>query len=132
MKQKPSGRPSSKQTIRDIKRKTREQYSAEEKSRIVLDGLRDEDSIAELCRREGIDQRPYHKWTKDFMKAGRKRLVDDLVRQANSSEVFDLWREARGLREAVAEQTHAGACCERDKPASIQRPFSVARASTKR
>ncbi len=71
MRQKPVGRPSSsEQIIRDIKRKTRKQYSAEEKIRIVLDGLRGEDSIAELCRREGIAQSLYYKWSKDFMEAG--------------------------------------------------------------
>ncbi len=75
MKQKPAGRPSSSEKIiRDIKRKTRKQYSAEEKIRIVLDGLRGEDSIAELCRREGIAQSLYYKWSKDFMEAGKKRL----------------------------------------------------------
>lgn len=68
MKRKPSGRPSSsEQTIRYIKRKTRKQYSAEDKIRIILDGLRGEDSIAELCRREGIAQSLYYKWSKDFM-----------------------------------------------------------------
>ncbi len=75
MKQKPAGRPSaSEKIIRDIKRKTRKQYGAEEKIRIVLDGLRGEDSIAELCRREGIAQSLYYKWSKDFMEAGKKRL----------------------------------------------------------
>ena len=74
MKQRPAGRASSSEKIiRDIKRKTRKQYSAEEKIRIVLDGLRDEDSIAELCRREGIAQSLYYKWSKDFMEAGKKR-----------------------------------------------------------
>jgi transposase len=106
MKQKPSGRvASSEQTIRDIKRKTRKQYSAEEKIRIVLDGLRGEESIAELCRREGIAQSLYDKWSKDFMEAGKKRLAGDIVRQANSSEVADFRREARDLKEVVAEQT---------------------------
>ena len=76
MKQKPEERPaSSERLIRDIKRKTRKQYSAEEKIRIVLDGLRGEDSIAELCRREGIAQSLYYKWSKEFMGAGKKRLA---------------------------------------------------------
>ena len=106
MKQRPAGRPSSSEkNIRDIKRKTRKQYSAEEKIRIVLDGLRGEDSIAELCRREGIAQSLYYKWTKDFMEAGKKRLAGDIIRQANTSEVTDLRREARDLKEVVAEQT---------------------------
>ena len=82
MKQRPAGRPSSSErTINEIKRKTRKQYSAEEKIRIVLDGLRGEDSIAELCRREGIAQGLYYKWSKDFMEAGRKRLAGDIVRK---------------------------------------------------
>jgi transposase len=73
--------------VKDIKRKTRKQYSAEEKIRIVLDGLRGEESVAELCRREGISQGIYYKWSKDFMEAGKKRLAGDIVRQANSAEV---------------------------------------------
>ncbi len=106
MRQKPAGRPSSSDPIiQDIKRKTRKQYSAEEKIRIVLDGLRGEDSIAELCRREGIAQGLYYKWSKDFMEAGKKRLAGDIVRQANTGEVTTLRREARELKEVVAEQT---------------------------
>ena len=104
MRQKHTGR-SSERIIKDIKRKTRRQYSAEEKIRIVLDGLRGEDSIAELCRREGISQGIYYKWSKDFMEAGKKRLAGDIVRQANSSEVTHLRKEARELKEVVAEQT---------------------------
>ena len=73
--------------------------------RIVLDGLRGEDSIAELCRREGISQGIYYKWSKDFMEAGKKRLAGDTARAANTDEVKDLRREARDLREVVAEQT---------------------------
>ena len=106
MKQKPAGRPSSSEhIIKDIKRKTRKQYGAEEKIRIVLDGLRGEESIAELCRREGIGQGMYYKWSKDFMEAGKKRLAGDIVRQANTDEVITLRREARDLKEVVAEQT---------------------------
>ena len=106
MRQRPSGRQSSSErVIRDIKRKTRKQYSAEEKIRIVLDGLRGEDSIAELCRREGIAQGLYYKWSKDFMEAGKKRLAGDILRQANTSEVATLRREVRDLKEVVAEQT---------------------------
>ena len=70
--------------VKDIKRKTRKQYSAEEKIRIVLDGLRGEESVAERCRREGISQGIYYKWSKDFLEAGKKRLTGDIVRQANS------------------------------------------------
>ena len=106
MNQKSTGRAlSSEQIIRDIKRKTRKQYSAEEKIRIVLDGLRGEDSFAQLCRREGIAQSLYYKWSKDFMQAGKKRLAGDIVRQANTSEVTELRREARDLKEVVAEPT---------------------------
>lgn len=96
---------SSDRIIKDIKRKTRRNYSAEEKISIVLEGLRGEDSIAELCRREGISQGIYYKWSKDFMEAGKKRLAGDIVRQANSGEVTQLRKEARELKEVVAEQT---------------------------
>ncbi|RMA40630.1 IS3 family transposase [Rhodophyticola porphyridii] len=91
--------------VKDIKRATRKQYSAEEKIRIVLDGLRGEDSIAELCRREGISQGLYYKWSKDFMEAGKKRLAGDTARAATSDEVKNLRREAHDLKEVVAEQT---------------------------
>ena len=92
--------------VKDIKRKTRKRYSAEEKIRIVLDGLRGEESIAELCRQEGIAQGLYYKWSKDFLEAGKKRLAGDITRQANSSEVKDLKSEARReLKECVAELT---------------------------
>ncbi|NDR55358.1 IS3 family transposase [Aliiruegeria sabulilitoris] len=91
--------------VKDIKRATRKQYSSEEKIRIVLDGLRGEDSIAELCRREGISQGVYYKWSKDFMEAGKKRLAGDTARAATTDEVKDLRREARDLKEVVAEQT---------------------------
>ena len=106
MRQKPAGRPSSSErVIKDIKRNTRKQYGAEEKIRIVLDGLRGEDSIAELCRREGIAQSLYYKWSKDFMEAGKKRLAGDTARAATTDEVKDLRRQARDLKEVVAEQT---------------------------
>ena len=91
--------------VKDIKRKTRKQYSAEEKIRIVLDGLRGEESVAELCRREGISQGIYYKWSKDFLEAGKKRLAGDITRQANSAEVKGLRSEARELKECVAELT---------------------------
>ena len=91
--------------VKDIKRKTRKQYSAEEKIRIVLDGLRGEESVAELCRIEGISQGIYYKWSKDFMEAGKKRLAGDITRQANTSEVKGLRDEARELKECVAELT---------------------------
>ena len=91
--------------VKDIKRATRKHYSSEEKIRIVLDGLRGEDSIAELCRREGISQGLYYKWSKDFMEAGVRRLAGDTIRAATTDEVKDLRREARDLKEVVAEQT---------------------------
>ena len=90
--------------VKDIRRATRKQYSAEEKIRIVLEGLRGEDSIAELCRREGIAQGVYYKWSKDFMEAGKRRLAGDTSRAAHTDEVRDLRREARDLKEVVAEQ----------------------------
>ena len=91
--------------VKDIKRATRKHYSSEEKIRIVLDGLRGEESIAELCRQEGIAQGLYYKWSKDFLEAGKKRLAGDITRQANSTEVKGLRSEARELKECVAELT---------------------------
>jgi transposase len=90
--------------VRDIRRATRRRFSAEEKIRIVLEGLRGEDSIAELCRREGIAQSLYYSWSKEFLEAGKKRLAGDSAREASSGEVKDLRREARSLKEVVAEQ----------------------------
>ncbi len=89
--------------VKDIRRATRKQYSAEEKIRIVLEGLRGEDSIAELCRREGIVQNLYYRWSKEFLEAGKKRLAGDTARAATSDEVKDLRREAGALKEVVAE-----------------------------
>lgn len=94
---------SSEQTVRDIRRATRRQYSAEEKIRIVLDGLRGEDSVAELCRREGINTNVYYRWSKEFLEAGKKRLAGDTAREATTTEVKDLRSEAAALKEAVAE-----------------------------
>jgi len=106
MKQKSVSRQSaSERLVKDIKRKTRKIYSAEEKIRIVLDGLRGEMSISELCRREGIAESVYYKWSKDFLEAGKKRLAGDTARAANTDEVKDLRRESRDLKEVVAEQT---------------------------
>ena len=90
-------------TVRDIRRKTRRRYSAEEKIRIVLEGLRGEVSIAELCRREGINSNVYYRWSKDFLEAGKKRLAGDTVREATSDEVKDLRAESAALKEALAE-----------------------------
>ena len=91
--------------VKDIRRATRKQYSAEEKIRIVLEGLRGEDSIAELCRREGIAQNLYYRWSKDFLEAGKKRLAGDTARAATSDEVKDLRHEAIALKEVVADLT---------------------------
>src|SRR5215469_4239413 len=93
------------QVIREVRRSTRRQFSAEEKIRIVLTGLRGEDSIAELCRREGIVQNLYYRWSKEFLEAGKKRLAGDTARAATSDEVKALRREASALKEVVAELT---------------------------
>ena len=90
--------------VRDIRRRTRKQYLAEEKIWILLSGLRGEDSIAELCRREGIAESLYYSWSKEFLEAGKKRLSGDTARQASSGEVKDLRHEMRDLKEALAEQ----------------------------
>lgn len=95
---------SSERIVKDIRRATRKHHSAEEKIRIVLDGLRGEYSIAELCRREGIAESLYYSWSKEFLEAGKRRLAGDTARAATSIEVRDLRREARALKEVVAEQ----------------------------
>ena len=95
---------SSKRLVKNIRRVTRKQYSSEEKIRIVLDGLRGEFSIAELCRREGIAESLYYSGSKEFLEAGKRRLAGDTARAASSSEVTDPRREARQLKEVVAEQ----------------------------
>ena len=92
-------------TIREIRRRTRKRHSAEEKIRIVLAGLRGEESIAALCRREGIAESLYYSWSKEFLEAGKKRLAGDTERQANSGEVKDLRREMRDMKELVADLT---------------------------
>ena len=89
--------------VREIKRRTRRKYSSEEKIRIVLEGLRGEMSIAELCRKEGIQENVYYKWSKDFLEAGKKRLQGDTAREATSSEVLDLKKENEQLKSLVAE-----------------------------
>jgi len=90
--------------VKDIRRATRRHFSAEDKIRIVLDGLRGEDSIAELCRKEGIAQSLYYVWSKEFLEAGKRRLAGDTARAATTDEVKDLRREAMALKEVVAEQ----------------------------
>lgn len=94
---------SAEKTVRDIRRATRRSYSAEEKIRIVLEGLRGEASIAELCRREGINTNVYYRWSKEFLEAGKKRLAGDTVREATSDEVKDLRAETTALKETLAE-----------------------------
>jgi transposase len=94
----------SEKLVRDIRRATRKQYSAEEKIRIVLDGLRGETPIAELCRREGIAESMYYSWSKEFLEAGKRRLAGDTARAATTDEVKQLRREAQDLKEVVAEQ----------------------------
>ena len=94
---------STQKTVRDIRRATRKRYSAEEKIRIVLEGLRGEVSIAELCRREGITANMYYRWSKEFLEAGKKRLAGDTAREATSDEVKTLRAEASGLKETLAE-----------------------------
>mgnify|MGYP001453174916 CR=1 FL=1 len=97
-------KPSAEKVIKDIRRITRKQYGAEEKIRIVLDGLRGKESIAALCRREGIAESLYYNWSKEFLEAGKKRLAGDTARAATSDEVKVLRKEARDLKEVVAEQ----------------------------
>ena len=91
--------------VRGIKRKTRKHYSAEEKIRIVLAGLRGEESIAGLCRREGIAESLYYSWSKEFLEAGKNRLAGDTARQASSPEVKELRSQSSALKEVVAELT---------------------------
>ena len=94
---------SAEKTVRDIRRATRRHHSAEEKIRIVLESLRGEVSIAELCRKEGINQNLYYRWSKEFLEAGKKRLAGDTAREATSDEVKELKAEARQLKETLAE-----------------------------
>ena len=89
--------------ISELKRKTRRKYSSEEKIRIVIDGMRGETTIAELCRKEGLSQALYYKWSKDFMEAGKRRLSGDTMREANTSEVIELKEKNSSLKELVAE-----------------------------
>ena len=93
------------QVVKDIRRATRRHFSAQDKIRIVLDGLRGDDSIAELCRKEGIAQSLYYVWSKEFMEAGKRRLAGDTARAATSGEVKDLRRESSALKECVADLT---------------------------
>ena len=89
--------------VKEIRRHTRKKYSAEEKIRIVIEGLRGESSIAELCRKEGINANLYYNWSKDFLEAGKRRLAGDIKREATTTEVHALKNENMELKQLVAE-----------------------------
>jgi transposase len=99
-----AAKPPAERVVRDIRRATRKHHSAEDKIRIVLEGLRGEESIAALCRREGIAESLYYAWSKEFLEAGKRRLAGDTARAATTDEVKALREEARTLKEVVAEQ----------------------------
>jgi transposase len=99
-----SSKSGAEKAVKDIRRANRRKFNAEEKIRIVIQGLRGESSIAELCRREGIAQSLYYSWSKEFLEAGKKRLAGDTERSATTDEVKTLKRETRDLKEALAEQ----------------------------
>jgi transposase len=100
----PAPKSPAERVVREIRRATRKHHSAEDKIRIVLEGLRGEDSIAALCRREGIAESLYYSWSKEFLEAGKRRLAGDTARAATTDEVKVLRQEARTLKEVVAEQ----------------------------
>ena len=100
---KPKAKQSPESVVREIKRKTRRKFNPEEKIRIILEGLRGEDSIARICRREGIAPSLYYKWSKAFLEAGKQRLKGDTLREATSSEVSELRKENEQLKQLVAE-----------------------------
>ena len=89
--------------VKDIKRMTRKKYNAEEKISIVLEGLRGEEGIATICRREGINPNLYYRWSKEFLEAGKKRLLGDTQREATSLEVTEIRKENNQLKQLVAE-----------------------------
>ena len=89
--------------VREIRRKTRRKFSSEEKIRIVLDGLKGEESIATICRREGINPNLYYRWSKAFLEAGKRRMQGDTVREATSDEVTGIKQENDQLKQLVAE-----------------------------
>ena len=106
MKQKQSSKTNKAEadkTVRNIRRQTRRKFSSEEKIRIVLAGLRGEESVSELCRHEGIHQNLYYRWSRDFLEAGKKRLSGDTAREASTSEVTDMRKESVQLKEMLAE-----------------------------
>ena len=101
--EKPDFKAEADQVVRNIKRQTRRKFNAEEKIRIVLAGLRGEDSIAEICRKEGLHQNLYYRWSKEFLEAGKKRLAGDTEREASTGDVKSLRAETSQLKEALAE-----------------------------
>lgn len=105
MRQKRDDEAAVEKAVRDVKRNTRRKFSPEDKIRIVLQGLRGEETVAALCRREGIHANQYYTWSKEFLEAGRKRLAGDIEREATSGEVKALKDEAKALKEALAEVT---------------------------
>ena len=102
------GKAPAEDAVKDIRRATRRHFSAEDKIRIVLEGLRGEDSISELCRREGIASSMVYGWSKEFLEADKRRLAGDTARAATPDEVKDLRREAQPLKEVVADLTLEG------------------------
>lgn len=105
MKKPETSKDAADKLVKNIRCKTRQTYSVEEKIRIVLAGLRGEESISVLCRREGIAESLYYRWSKEFLEAGKRRLSGDTARQATSPEVKDLRSEALALKESVADLT---------------------------
>ena len=96
-------KPTATEVVKEIKRRTKRVFSAEEKIKIVLEGLRGEDSIAAICRRYDIHQNSYFKWSKDFMEAGKRRLSGDVTREANRDEVAELKQQNDELKKELAE-----------------------------
>tara|TARA_B100001094_G_C18088763_1_gene749231 strand:- start:640 stop:1011 length:372 start_codon:yes stop_codon:yes gene_type:complete len=104
MSKKQDSKETADKVVRNIKRQTRRKFNAEEKIRIVLAGLRGEESIAELCRSEGIHQNLYYRWSREFLEAGKKRLEGDTLREASTNEVKELRKQNAALKEALAEE----------------------------
>ena len=104
---------SAERVVRDIQRKTRRRFSAEEKIRIILEGLRGEESIASLCRREGLNPNLYYRWSKEFLEAGKKRLLGDTTREATSTEVADVRKEVAELKQVGPNWCWRTACLKK-------------------
>ena len=99
----PKAKQDPESVVKEIKRNTRRKFNSEEKIRIILEGLRGEDSIANICRKEGIVPSIYYKWSKAFLEAGKRQLNGDTIREAGSHEVSDLRNENEQLKQLVAE-----------------------------